>query len=251
MTTSKSPTSFSVQAKDFKGTQVNKSASASKPVNVHTPPGAGAIARGIAGKTLPNGKTASVSGGVNASAINKSGSFGNQNSVVRGQGNVQVGQVSANGSAHAGFDPKSLSASAGVEGHAGANLVNASGSVDTKFGTHAEGNATVGANVNGQAGVTVDPTHGNVSAGAHADAFAGAQAGGSVSQHIGPADVGATGHVRAGIGANFDADVGMKDGKIQAKVDIGATLGIGGDIGFNVSVDPGAAIKDVGHFFGL
>ena len=71
-----------------------------------------------------------------------------------------------------------------------------------------------------------------------AEAIAG-EAKGSVGVTVLGADIGVSGSVNYGIGAH--ADVGLVDGKV--KVDIGATLGVGFSVGFEVDI--GGSVKAV------
>jgi hypothetical protein len=66
------------------------------------------------------------------------------------------------------------------------------------------------------------------------------------------ARVEAHGGVKAGIGAELNADIGYHDGQIDFEMDIGASIGIGGSVGYKGSVDapgilthPEAVIKSV------
>ena len=47
----------------------------------------------------------------------------------------------------------------------------------------------------------------------------------------------AGGHAEAGVGARFNVDAGFQDGKLHAKFDVGAALGVGADLNFGVNVD--------------
>jgi len=161
------------------------------------------------------------------------------------QGSVKVGEALATGNASVDFDP--LKGRIGVQagGDVEVDAVKAEGSVDTVFGQHLTGQGTIGADAGAVANATFDPLKGTVDAGVHADAFAGGKLSGSVSQDVGPATVGANGYVSYGVGANLDAELGMKDGKLNYGFDIGATLGVGGGIGFHGSLDVGKIAKDV------
>jgi hypothetical protein len=141
-----------------------------------------------------------------------------------------------------------------ANGQASANLVSGQAHGQISYGpkgahlsTQGQANASVGATAQGQAFVGFDPKHGTVGAGANGSVFAGAQAGGTVTQTAGPASASATGQVEAGIGAQFQADVGMHNGKLGVKLDVGAALGIGANVGVNFNVDAGQAVHDVEH----
>ncbi len=115
--------------------------------------------------------------------------------------------------------------------------------------------ATVGANVNGDATMTIsrDKVEGEVKV----DAFVGLQANASAHVDVGGLGASVTGTVSVGVGATLDIQGGYDHGHIKATVDIGATLGIGGSIKFNVDLNVDEAAKsvtniakDIFHWFG-
>ncbi|GHU50682.1 hypothetical protein AGMMS49975_02200 [Clostridia bacterium] len=113
-------------------------------------------------------------------------------------------------------------------------------------GSYVKGKAVVG-EVSAEVGVGIGMVEGDdgkkkfdAHAGAKAEAIAGGVSG-SVGATLGGVDVGVTGGVNFGIGAH--ADVGFTDGKF--KFNVGATLGVGASIGFEI--DPS---KLVGALFG-
>lgn len=123
---------------------------------------------------------------------------------------------------------------AGVSGSAYLAQASASGSVEYGVvGAGAEGKAFVGAD----AGVKLSAGKDGVHAGA--EAFAGAKATGSASADVAGIGAGVNGEAWAGVGAEAHADIGMKDGKFTLGGDVGVGLGVGGKVGFNVTVDPG------------
>ncbi|MBN8229826.1 hypothetical protein JYK02_20135 [Corallococcus macrosporus] len=148
---------------------------------------------------------------------------------VAAQGNISIdprhGKIGAQGSVDARADLVRGS----VEGHADSALGR------SEWG--AEGNVGAEATATGQ--VVLDPLHGQAAASVHGEAFAGARASAEVSQDIGPATVTAGAEAFAGIGVEFEANVGLKDGKLSANFDVGAALGIGASLEFGFSVDVG------------
>ena len=155
----------------------------------------------------------------------------------------------------------------------------ASGAVSIgKDGLQADG--TVGVFVGGQVSGAVEGRYGVVSGGASAIAKAGASAEAKGSVGIGPdgvhagagasAEVAATvdgeahvvvagvtttvkGGVGAGLGAHGDIDASFGIDKIGAKVDVGAYVGLGGNLSFDVSIDPSevaTSLVDAGERIG-
>ncbi|MFJ6134117.1 WXG100 family type VII secretion target [Janibacter terrae] len=78
------------------------------------------------------------------------------------------------------------------------------------------------------------------------EAFAGGKIEGGVSQDLGPAEVGVAGELSYGIGAHADIDAEAGWGKVGVEVDVGATLGIGGGVKFDVSVSPKEIVDGLG-----
>ncbi|MEW2134804.1 putative T7SS-secreted protein [Streptomyces sp. NPDC005435] len=160
---------------------------------------------------------------------------------TKGDGNWAGGKVKGQ------FDASVL----GVDGTAGASYTNGrlqagvagtaylgqvSGNASYEYGVvgvQAEGKAFAGAEASANVGVGKDGLH------AGAEGFAGAKASGSVGADVAGVGAGVNGEAWAGIGASADVDAGMKDGKITIGGNLGVGLGVGGKIGFDVTVDPG------------
>ena len=70
------------------------------------------------------------------------------------------------------------------------------------------------------------------------EAFAGGRIEGGVSQDLGPADVGVSGSLSYGIGVEADVGAEVSMEEISISADIGATLGVGGSLSFDVSISP-------------
>lgn len=133
-----------------------------------------------------------------------------------------------------GLSKEGLVASGGVA--ASAYVAKVSGAYSNSYGTQAEGKAYVGAEANADAGVKIglDGAKANVGG----EVFAGGKAEASVSQDLGPVDVGVGGEISYGIGAHAEADAEISSDNIGVSVDLGATLGIGGGIKFDIGFDP-------------
>ena len=119
---------------------------------------------------------------------------------------------------------------------AGLYAAKVSGAYSNSYGTSAEGKAYVGAEANADAGVTLGTD--GVKANVGGEVFAGGKAEASVSQDLGPVDVGVGGEISYGIGAHAEADAEFSADNVGVSVDVGATLGIGGGIKFDIGFDP-------------
>lgn len=203
-------------------------------------------------KGPPNVKLYEKDGSVRAAALEgkKEGehTFGNGAKV---EGSIS-GEV-ASAEAGANFEVGSDGISAGVNANA------------TLVGGEAKGSATYGiAEAQGEVRAAVEAeASGDVSLGAdglHAggEAFVGGRLTGDGSVEAGGVGVGAHGELQAGIGVSGDLDAGFEDGKFKFGGSVGAALGVGGKIGFDVEIDPAEvtstvkdAAKSVGKWFGL
>ncbi|MFB7757764.1 hypothetical protein ACFC18_50715, partial [Streptomyces sp. NPDC056121] len=123
---------------------------------------------------------------------------------------------------------------AGVSGTAYLAQASANGGVEYGLAAvEGEAKAFVGADASANVSAGKDGVHGG------AEAFAGAKATGSASADVAGVGAGVNGEAWAGVGAEAHADVGMKDGKFTVGGDAGLGLGLGGKVGFNVTVDTG------------
>ncbi len=108
-----------------------------------------------------------------------------------------------------------------------------------------EVSAGVGANADAHVGVGKEGAEASVSG----DAFVGVRAKGQVGGTISHGKTSVTGSVNgtvgAGLGAHFEATGKVSWTGIKAKVNVGAYLGIGGQLGFDVNVNFGDALKPV------
>lgn len=178
------------------------------------------------------------------------------NASLRGPG-YEVG-----GNASLSIDGGAINASA----EANAAVYLAQAEFDANYGpVSASGSAMVGAEASAGTELAFDPMSGDIGAGVDLEAFAGGRAQADVGVAISDnASVNGGGYVSYGVGAEFEADVGLEDGKFSADFDIGATLGVGAgfDVAFEVDVvetagdvvntvgDVGGAVSDVGESIG-
>jgi len=108
-----------------------------------------------------------------------------------------------------------------------------------------EVSAGVGANADAHVGIGTQGAEASVSG----DAFVGVRAKGQVGGTISHGNTSVTGSVNgtvgAGLGAHFEATGKISWTGIKAKVNVGAYLGIGGQLGFDINVNFGDALKPV------
>ena len=147
---------------------------------------------------------------------------------------LEVGSVDSKAEYEAGITKDGLVAGAGFT--AGAYAFNGSAQWTGSHGTQLGAKGYVGAEANADAGVTLG-TNG-IAANAGFDAFAGGKAEGSFNQDLGPMDVGAGVEVSYGVGVHAEADASFTSDNIGVSVDLGATLGIGGGVSFDIGFDP-------------
>jgi uncharacterized protein YukE len=119
---------------------------------------------------------------------------------------------------------------------AGAYLAKVDAKYANSYGTTATTQAYVGAEANGDAGVSLGKD--GFKGGAGGEVFVGGKAEGSVNQEIGPVDVGVGGEISYGLGAHADVDAEVSADHVGVDFDIGATLGVGGGIKVDVGFDP-------------
>ncbi|MFP2928802.1 hypothetical protein ACLESO_27120 [Pyxidicoccus sp. 3LG] len=215
---------------------------------------------------LPDLKLAEGSFQKGVAGISRAGSFGGPNSIAQGQGSFSVGEASVNGSGSVSLEGGALKARGAV--NASATLLNAQGSVRIGKGDYtldAKGEAYIGAKAKASGELTIDPARGIYAAKVGGEAFAGARVGAEANVNLGKfGSVGGRAEAWAGVGAAFNVEAGFKNGRFKARVDIGAALGIGFKLGFNVDIDlkgiadtvkkviekPVEIIKDIGKGIG-
>ncbi|WP_052372749.1 putative T7SS-secreted protein [Amycolatopsis taiwanensis] len=160
--------------------------------------------------------------------------------LVSGSGKLEGGVLGAGASAEA------TASWLGVSGKAEAEAYLAKGSAEgeLKFGDHAgvsgKGEAFVGAKAEAEGNIGWTGAEGSASA------FAGARAEGEASAEVAGVGAGVTGEAWAGAGAEASGQFGMgNDGKFHVGGSVGVALGVGGKVGFDVSVDPGEVVSTV------
>jgi hypothetical protein len=157
----------------------------------------------------------------------------------QGSGSVSMGEAYAKGGYNISLTGGAIKATAQAE--AAATLVHAKGNIHLGKGDYtldAAGEAYVGAKAKASGELTIDPAKGIYAAKVGGEAFAGAKAGVEANVKLGQfGGVGAKAEAWAGVGAAFNAELGYKNGRFKAKVDIGAALGVGFKIGFSVDID--------------
>ncbi|MFF0788563.1 putative T7SS-secreted protein [Streptomyces spiralis] len=183
-------------------------------------------------------KIAEVSGGADVWSADAKG----ETTVggIKLSGSAGVSLLGVDGSAVAGITDGNLE----LKAAGSAYLAKAEASAGAEYGivgVQAQGSAMVGANAEAKATVGKSGVH------AGAEAFAGAKAEGSATADVGGVGAGATGEAWAGAGASASVDVGKgDDGKYHVGGEVGVGLGLGGKVGFQVTVDPGEVIDTVG-----
>jgi hypothetical protein len=111
----------------------------------------------------------------------------------------------------------------------------------------AAGNAYIGAQLQGEAGLTMRP--GQYVATAGAEGFAGGKAEGQVKYNVdGVGSAGVGGYVSYGIGAQAEVKAGFDDGKFKFGGKLGATLGVGAGIKFDVTIDARGIVNNAVEF---
>lgn len=156
---------------------------------------------------------------------------------------AEVLSVNAETSGQAGV---SLEDGAYVQANAeaGAYLAKGEAHWQNDYGTSAEGEAYIGAEATAEGQASIGPGGAKIDAGL--EAFAGGKAEVSAAQEIGDyGSVGGGAEVSYGIGAHANVDGEISADRVGFSVDVGATLGIGAGVDFDVSVSPKEIIGDV------
>ncbi|HYV49208.1 MAG TPA: hypothetical protein VFA20_30320 [Myxococcaceae bacterium] len=198
----------------------------------------------LGGQTLAGGQFK-----VGGSVFSAQGKIGKEGDLVQAEGSVKLLQAELYGSGSVKADWKNLTF--GATGRIGAklNLLEAEGKAKLDYGwgsTEATGHVNVGATAQAEGTVKFDPKHLDLAAEVDGEAFAGVQAGATLKQRIGPVAVEGRAAVSAGVGVQFGLDVGLQNGKLGFKMDIGAALGIGFDLSFGFSIDVKQIIQGAG-----
>lgn len=110
----------------------------------------------------------------------------------------------------------------------------------------------IGANVQGEGGIAVNPLEGDLGVNAELEAFVGAKLEGEaeLSGEVAGVDVsgGVSGGISYGLGATAKADVGMDDWNFCVDLELGATVGLGAEVGVNFEVNVQEAATSVVDF---
>ncbi|MBN1206135.1 MAG: hypothetical protein JXB05_14555 [Myxococcaceae bacterium] len=218
---------------------------------MHTPKlgtsGLGGMISGLLGK-LPRYELAKGSFEKGVSVFNKQGTYGNEN--IGGNYKLSLLEASASGSGSVTFADGKLNAHGELHGQA--TLLDAAADFKAKLGpAYAEGqaHAWVGAKANLAGDLTIDPSKGIYGIEAGGDAFIGARAGASGKVSFGDyGGVGGSAEAWAGLGVSAKASAKLENGRFKARFELGAALGIGFKLGFNVDINfkkIGEGIKNI------
>lgn len=176
--------------------------------------------------------------------FNAKGEFENYYGDVKVNGDGSVTILGADGSVEATIDKDGVK----INADGTLSIVGAEGSIHGELGpaeVGAEGKIFVGATGGGGLDIGTEGVH------AGGELFVGGKLEGAVSGDVGGVGGEARGGVSYGLGASADADIGYQDGKITVGGDLGLTLGLGGKIGGDVTIDVPEVIesgKDVIDF---
>jgi len=228
----------------------NKSYSTDRAMNTPKLPskGFGGALAGLLGKLPKYEKSGSFE--KSASYAKTEGSFGDPNGIASGNYRASFLEAGVNGSGSVAFENGALKAHG--ELHAQATLIDAAANFRAKLGpvsAEGQGHAWVGAKANASGDLTIDPVNGKYGLEVGGDAFVGAKAGVEGKVSLGEyGGVGGKAEAWAGVGVSANASVKLENGRFKAKFELGAALGIGFKLGFNVDINfkkIGDAIKNV------
>jgi hypothetical protein len=157
---------------------------------------------------------------------------------------LRFGSAEAKGNYDLKFSDKGLEGK--VQGEAGVYAVRGQYNGEIA-GANATVDAYIGAQARGEAGIVVGAS--GVMASAGASAFVGGRIDGSISKDVEVGGVKATGEARGslsyGLGAKAEVEGGFDDGIFKLDADIGATVGLGAEVGFSVELDVTGAVDNV------
>ncbi|PVE04188.1 hypothetical protein [Streptomyces scopuliridis] len=192
-------------------------------------PGTGTSATG---PDASSGKLAEAEAHADLGRASAEGSLTNGPMKLAGEAEAYVG---AKASAAGGITNEGIRGEAGA--FAGAEA-SAKGTADAgPVGVYGRTEAKAGAEAGVSAGAGLEGLQ------AGAEAFAGAKAGAAGGADIGGIGAGGTVEGWAGVGAEAEATLGKgEDGKWHIGAKAGVALGLGGEVGFEVTVDPGKIV---------
>lgn len=228
----------------------NKSYSTERPMNSPKLPskGLGGALTGLLGKLPKWEKSGSFDKSV--AYAKTQGSFGDPNGIASGNYRASFLEAGVNGSGSVAFENGALKAHG--ELHAQATLIDAAADFRAKLGplsAEGQGQVWVGAKANAHGDLTIDPVNGKYGLEVGGDAFVGAKAGVEGKVSLGEyGGVGGKAEAWAGVGVSANASVKLENGRFKARFELGAALGIGFKLGFNVDINfkkIGDAIKNV------
>jgi hypothetical protein len=170
---------------------------------------------------------------------------------VKVDGEVHAGKVWGAAMADAAVDLKSGAVTATATAAGEVRAIGVEGSASKKFGDDSKasveakawGKAYVGVSAKGTAAVHVDVKNKTAMASVGGEAFAGAKATAILrpSVKIAGEDIsqfsGVTAEAYAGVGVKAKAEAGIENGRLKAKVELGAALGVGVGVGVNIDVN--------------
>lgn len=197
----------------------------------------------VADKVKDNITLNLAGGDVHADASLVSRNGGNDNL----QYELSAGKVEAGADYSVDLDARgNLVASAGASASAYLGYAAGKAQAGNDFAhVGADSKAYVGAEVAAEASGSIgsDGVRGHLGA----EAFAGAKAEVNASGTVAGATASAGAEISYGIGAHANADAELSATKVGIALDVGATLGIGGGVKFDVSVNPQEVVANVGH----
>jgi hypothetical protein len=199
--------------------------------------GFGGALAGLLGKLPKVGIDGSFEKSV--AAWKKEGSFGGPGSIAQGSYRVSALEAAVRGNGSVSFEGGVLTAKGELQ--AQATLIDAAANFQAKLGplyAEGQGHLYAGAKANAQGELTIDPAKGIYRAQAGVDAFAGARAGVSGSVSLGKYG-GASGSAEAwaGVGFKAQASASLENGRLKARFEIGAALGLGFKLGFGIDIN--------------
>lgn len=159
---------------------------------------------------------------------------------VTGQGRIGGSVLGAD----AGYTATASYAGVSVGAHAGAYLASGYADGEIKVGQHASvsGSAegTIGAAAEAKGSIGILGAKGN------AEAFAGAKVSGEAGAEVAGIGAGVNGEAWAGVGGHASGQFGVgEDGKFHIGGSVGLAFGVGGKVGFDVTVDPVEVVETV------
>jgi WXG100 family type VII secretion target len=186
---------------------------------------------------------------INERGVLWEGAIGNEYGSIQ----ASVLDYQADLTARGTLDLENMRADFGVQGGASAYLARVQGSAEYG-GVAAAFDASIGASIEGEAGIRIDPKAGEIRAVAQGEAYIGVEASGSVSWETDYFTVEVQGSVSAGAGAKGNLEVGLQDGILTLDGSVLAAVGVGAGAGVDVQVNVGAIVDDaregVEDFFG-